>query len=164
LAVTAAHRFTKNHPCPACGGYDSAPRHRGTRDYGFLSEGGQLAHYTRDECANGLPQNPNSDSYAHRLARDCRCGVRHDPGPGPSRGASAKNRPFTIIEAYEYIDENGALRNQVLRCRYDNTARRPSGCAGRTARADGHGTWLASNVFHTAFQSYWRRNPTRSYS
>lgn len=110
--LSQTQRFRKDHHCPICGGYDEAPRGQGERCYGFLSANGLVAHCTRDEYAGQLRKNPQSDTYAHRLRGDCRCGVRHDPNPPPQR----RSPPRRHIEAtYDYTDEQGTLLFQVVR-------------------------------------------------
>jgi hypothetical protein len=77
--VPASSRFRRASPCPICQGHDDAPRGKGARCYGYLSSDGQYAHCTRDEYAGSLPQKSTSETYAHKLTGDCRCGERHDP-------------------------------------------------------------------------------------
>jgi hypothetical protein len=53
--VTPAQRFTAQHPCPVCGGYDGLPRGEGVRCAGFLSDDGRWGSLHREEYAGGLP-------------------------------------------------------------------------------------------------------------
>ena len=103
MAVSGAQRFIKARPCPICGGYDEAPRGQGIRCFGFLSDDNLYAHCTREEHAGTLEQHPDSGTYAHRLAGDCRCGVQHGP---PLSGG---NSTSPIVATCDYTDENGAL-------------------------------------------------------
>ena len=103
-------RFRRSSPCPVCGGCDEEPRGRGERCYGFLSEDGIYAHCTREDHAGGLRQNPQSQTYAHRLVGDCRCGTRHDPSFGDSHQRSTSgNGHRQIVATYDYTDEEGTL-------------------------------------------------------
>ena len=68
MAVGSDQRFTKESPCPVCGGYDEAPRGRGLRCWGFLSSDGKTANCTNGVRAGDLTINPRSETYAHRLA------------------------------------------------------------------------------------------------
>lgn len=75
--VARDQRFTREHPCPICGGSSHDPRGHGVRCYGFGSEDGQWAHCTREEHAGSLEQNEASHTFAHRLAGQCGCGSAH---------------------------------------------------------------------------------------
>jgi AAA domain len=101
-------RFRKASPCPICHGYDEAPRGRGVRCFGFLSSDGEYAHCSREEHAGRLPQESNSQTYAHRLTGDCKCGTRHDPTSERSGGR-------TIVATYDYTDADGRLLYQAVR-------------------------------------------------
>lgn len=103
MTVTRAQRFTRDHPCPICGGYTNLPQGEGIRCYGFLSEDEQYAHCTREEHAGNL--DPHRDgTFVHRLVGDCRCGARHDltpPAPSPSvrRPNGKQRRPTLTLDA-----------------------------------------------------------------
>jgi len=129
--MSSVQRFRHTSPCPVCGGYDEAPRGHGQRCYGFLADDGRYAHCTREEYAAGLPLEPESPTYAHRLVGDCRCGVRPDPrAPQPSGQAERR-----IVARYPYRDEQGRLLYEVVR--YEPKTfkqRRPDGY--------GQGGWL----------------------
>ena len=143
MTVNASQRFTRSRPCPVCGGYERAPRGQGQRCWGFLSDDGKWAHCVREEMAAGLSLNPNSDTYAHKLADSCVCGVRHDPKPARQPPRWAKPRPppsprsdaqdRKLVKTYDYRDEEGRLLFQALRFR-------PKGFALR--RPDGKGDWI----------------------
>lgn len=72
--------FTRQHPCPICGGFDGATRGQGVRCYGYLDSEGAYARCTREDHAGELPLNAD-DTYSHRLAGPCRCGLEHGPAP-----------------------------------------------------------------------------------
>jgi putative DNA primase/helicase len=130
--IPSSQRFRKGHPCLICGSHADAPRGKGERCYGFLSDDGVYAHCTRDEYAGALTKHPDSDTYAHRLIGECRCGVRHDPSaPASTNGAGAGKR---IMATYDYVDEDGTLVYQVVR--YTN----PKTFSQR--RPNGHNGWL----------------------
>jgi hypothetical protein len=137
MAVASTQRFTPAHTCPICGGHERLPRGHGRRCHGFRSSDGAWAHCSREEYANGLPYESCSDTYAHRLDGDCRCGVRHDPRPAAPRiGADRARIPIAVT--YEYADADGTLLFQVLR-RADKTftQRRPDGAGGWIYNLDG---------------------------
>jgi hypothetical protein len=117
-SIPSSQRFRKAHPCPICGGDDDAPRGQGERCYGFLSSNGQVAHCTRDEYAGQLRKHPKSDTYAHRLVGDCRCGDRHAPNPPPQRLRHSHFSPSTAqntTEAAPNVHANSArLKGAVL--------------------------------------------------
>lgn len=134
--VNPAQRCTKQHPCRVYGGFDQTDRGQGIRCYGFLSDDGKWAHCTREDHAGPLTQEPKSETYAHRLIRDCHCGTSHDASPPPIQPTSNGSSP-TKETIYDYIDEDGKLLFQVVR------RTKPSG--GKSffqRRPDGNGTWI----------------------
>ena len=122
-------RHRRRRPCPICDGYDGSPRGKTVRCYGFTS--GDFAHCTRVELAGGLTLNPRSNTYAHRLRSDCKCGSRHELRPPKARGRD--NRPKDTVATYDYTDEDGNLLYQEVRLR-------PKGFYLR--RPDGRGGWI----------------------
>ena len=106
-------RFTESNTCPICGGYESQPRGEGIRCYGFLSEGGEYAHCTREESSGQLPVIETSNTYAHRAQGECGCGDRHDMQDAATEGPP--NYSGRISAAYTYDDENWRLVFQVVR-------------------------------------------------
>jgi hypothetical protein len=72
--------FTREHPCPICGGHDGARRGAGERCWGYLDSTGGYARCTREEHAGDLEQNGDG-TFSHRLEGPCRCGVEHAPAP-----------------------------------------------------------------------------------
>lgn len=125
-------RFSKGNPCPICGGSDNLPRGKGVRCHGFLASDGAYAHCSREEQAGTLPLEINSDTYAHRLTGDCRCGTRHDPLPPapPTKATRGKSR---IVATYNYRTSDDELLYQVVR-------QEPKGF--RQRRPDGSGGWV----------------------
>ena len=109
MPVSGTQRFSRSRPCPICGGYEEAPRGRSTRCFGFRSEDGLYAHCTREEQAGALERHPESETYGHRLAGACRCGVQHGP-PAPGGNSTSQ-----IVATYNYTDERGDLLFQVVR-------------------------------------------------
>lgn len=111
MTVTSDQRFTRQRPCPICGGFDQAPRGRRQRCFGFLSDDGLWAHCTRTEYAGLLPMDDASRTYAHRLVSDCRCGKRHEQGPQPgANGDRPKRRkPKATTTQYEVRNLEGRL-------------------------------------------------------
>src|SRR5829696_8663764 len=99
MQVGSNQRFTVHRPCPICGGYPGLPKGRGIRCYGFLGSDGRYAHCTREELGGGFDVEPNSDTYAHKLSGDCRCGATHgeaEPEPAMIRrdGAGKRQRVY----------------------------------------------------------------------
>jgi hypothetical protein len=130
--VPHSQRFRKDHTCPICGGYNEAGRGQRQRCYGFLSANGQVAHCTRDEYAGQFSKNLKSDTYAHRLRGDCRCGMRHDPTPPHDRQRFGRRQ----VATYDYTDAQGTVLYQVVRYRNPDGSktfkqRRPDGQGGR---------------------------------
>lgn len=128
-------RFTRQSPCPICGGYDQAPRGQGIRCHGFLSSDGKYIHCSREEYAGDLPIEPNSNTYAHRRTGRCRCGSQHGQ-------PSAKRR---IVATYDYHDERGNLLFQTVR--YE-----PKGFAQRRPNGRGGWTWNLKGVRRVLYQ------------
>lgn len=137
--VATIQRFSRTRPCPICGGWEGANRGDGRRCFGFLSRDGAWAHCTRQEHAGGLPSEPSSQTYAHRLSGPCKCGTTHGPrtvnAPGPG-GVRAQSR---IVATYDYADENGKLLFQVVRLD-------PKGFRQRRPNGAGKWTWKLNGV------------------
>ena len=129
MTVSSSQRFSRSRSCPICGGYDRAPRHKGIRCFGFLSDDGSFAHCTRSEYSRGLSLNHSSDTYAHRLSGSCQCGASHGERPAASDNGSSLRR---IVDTYDY-KKNGTLLFQAVR--YE-----PKGFGLR--RPDGKGDWI----------------------
>ncbi len=117
-SISSEQRATAAHPCPICGGHDRSKRGEGERCYGFLSDDGKWAHCTRDEHAGDLNKNLKSDTYAHRLEGDCKCGVRHGFAPTAEHSSHPRKREGKsrrIVKTYDYQDERGNLLHQTVR-------------------------------------------------
>lgn len=113
--IQPKQRFSKNFPCPICGGYQEARKGTGTRCFGFLADNWALC--TREEFAGSLPMNPESKTFAHLLIGECKCGKTHNP-----RVKTMKNKmekPIREIR-YKYQDENGNPHMQVIRQEYED--------------------------------------------
>ena len=144
MTVSRERRFTRANPCLICGGHDGMPRGKGTRCYGFHSSDGQYAHCTRDDKAGGLPLEPESQTYAHRLDGPCNCGVAH--GPGAARGRPHREDRVVPRDYFarcpspypcDYTDEKGAVLYRVTRVRLPNGEK-----DYRYVHPDGSGWWL----------------------
>jgi len=102
-------RFTRERPCPVCGGSDDLPRGKGVRCGGFRSSDGKYAHCTRVECG---PQEAGG-TYAHRLDGPCRCGQQHGVAlttePKQSRRKRSDFRLENATVRYEYVDAAAEL-------------------------------------------------------
>jgi putative DNA primase/helicase len=144
MSISPALRFSPSRPCPVCGGHERLPRTNGERCYGFLSEDGLLAYCTREEYAGRLEKNPESDTYAHKLMGDCRCGVRHDPGPAETNG-HAPRRKTKIVETYDYRSAEDNVVFQVVR--FD-----PKGFAQRRPDDTGGYTWGLHGVVRVLYR------------
>jgi hypothetical protein len=81
VSAPAAQRFTREQPCPICGGHDGAARGQGQRCFGYLDSTGEYARCTREELAGELAINAD-ETFSHRLSGLCRCGVEHGPSAG----------------------------------------------------------------------------------
>ena len=111
--VTPRPRYTRDHPCPICGGWEGAPRGTGTRCYGFRSGNGGYGRCTRDEHAGNLPMDQTTEAYVHRLIGDCNCGTRHDPTL-PMQ-ANGEHEPRRIVATFDYTDETGRMLFQTVK-------------------------------------------------
>ena len=113
LGVSTEQRYTRSHPCPICGGWESADRGQGKRCWGFRS-GDEWARCVRDEHAGSLRREENSQAYVHRLHGRCNCGEQHGP---PLNGGVRHSHSdgADILATYDYVDEQGALLYQVVR-------------------------------------------------
>lgn len=130
--MSPSSRWSPARPCPVCEGQQRQARGKRERCFGFLSEDGRWAHCTREEHAGGLALNAGSSTYAHRLDGECRCGKVHGSALG---GATSRRRgkPGKIVATYDYKDEAGQLRFQVVRYQPKDFRQR---------RPDGKGGWL----------------------
>jgi hypothetical protein len=125
MAVAAQQRFTRQHPCPVCGGHESIDRGIGQRCYGFLSDDREWAHCTRPECAGDLPLHEGSNTYAHRLEGPCRCGREHgvqppahEPSPRWRIWRRRQREPLGIfVCAYVYRTAEGRPLHRTVRYR-----------------------------------------------
>jgi predicted transcriptional regulator len=126
--ITAAQRFTPDHPCPICGGHHRLPQGQGRRCWGFLSSDGAYAHCTREECAGALQQ-ASDGTFAHKLVGPCHCGQTHTEDHASSNGRQDSAIPrASVVVTYDYRDETGALQYQVVRKEPKGFAqRRPDG-------------------------------------
>ena len=160
-------RFTKDRPCPVCGGHDSLGRGQGVRCFGYLDDTGAYARCTRRE-AGGLPCNADG-TYSHFLHGRCRCGEIHVDPPAPAdehrrAGTPAGRRRapqrfhsyFTLsaflrrrygegtaIRSWIYRDGDGREVFRVLRIDY----RTPDGSKAKSYRPchrGGDGRWHLS--------------------
>ena len=109
-SVTPQQRFTREHPCPICTGYEALPRGQGERCVGFLSVDGDWCRCSREEHAGALASEDSGAGplYVHRMYGSCRCGVTHAADHRPSSGGS-------VEATYDYRDERCDLLFQVVR-------------------------------------------------
>ena len=107
--VSREQRYTRDHPCPICGGFDQAPRGNGVRCFGFTD--GEWAHCTREEHAGGIAFNVKNSAYSHVLAGLCQCGKEH--GRRTMMGSAA----YETVATYDYQDRDDRLLFQVVRKR-----------------------------------------------
>ena len=130
MAVEAHQRFTKSRPCPICGGYEQAPRGQGIRCTGYLSDDGEWALCSREEHGGTLSMNNNSQTYAHLLSGDCRCGKEHSQGS--STTAASKPTNSRQVATFDYWDQDDK-QFQVVKLE-------PKGFFQR--RLDENGNWV----------------------
>lgn len=109
MPVTRDHRYTRDRPCPICGGYDRVPRGKGVRCFGYFSDDSEWAHCTRGEHAGEIQPSDTSGAYPHRLTSPCKCGQQH--GARTAMGGSA----YQVTATYDYRGPEGGLLFQVLR-------------------------------------------------
>jgi hypothetical protein len=119
-------RFTRDFPCPICGGFDRAPRGHGLRCFGFLSSDEEYCHCTRPEKAGPLTLD-SAMTYAHRMKGDCRCGhptqnrperVHFDKGLrdiGTHRRSFPQEKRGRLVATYVYTDAHGNPAHRTLR-------------------------------------------------
>jgi len=94
------------------------PQGHGKRCYGYESEDQQYAHCTRPEYAGALEINRSSQTFAHKLHRDCRCGVAHGHGALRSkvgtnghRASTNEHKPQSApVIRHEIRDSDGTLK------------------------------------------------------
>ena len=119
-AVRAQQRFTRQQPCPICGGFEGLPRGSQQRCYGYFSDTGEYAFCTREEMSGNLAQQEGPEAWAHKLEGLCNCGVTHgnavpstpSPAPPSKRAELPAGAPK---EVYRYCDEEGRPLFEVVR-------------------------------------------------
>jgi 5S rRNA maturation endonuclease (ribonuclease M5)/archaellum biogenesis ATPase FlaH len=127
-SVPSGSRYTRQRPCPICGGNPMMERGKQQRCIGYLSNDGEIAFCSREEQAGSLTKNPNTECYAHRLKKQCGCGTQHGfsfskgmPMPTTTRTAppnkltASKSYPSKIVATYNYQDREGTVLYRVLR-------------------------------------------------
>jgi hypothetical protein len=130
--VARQQRFRKGFPCPICGGYEEGKRGTPERCWGYISDDGRYAHCVNDAHAGSLEKDSASETYAHRLEGECRCGDRH--GVHDEDRSSRNGHERRRIETrYRYVDEHGTLLYEAVRYR-------PKGFSQR--RPNGPGDWI----------------------
>lgn len=143
--VRRARRYTREHLCPICGGWDAAPRGQGRRCHGYLSDDGRYGRCSREEHAARLPLEESSNYYVHRLDGECLCGLRHHPGSVPSALAN-QDEQRRIVATYDYRDASGVLLYQTVRYSpKDFRQRRPRRTNARTDHGEDW-DWSLGNV------------------
>jgi len=124
MTVASEQRFTKDHPCPICDGWDTLARGTGRRCHGFRSTDGTFARCSREEHAGALPSEAKTGLYVHKLTGNCACGSRHDPRPqGGARFTlldGAAERRVVAETDYRVCDEHGALQGIHRRLDYSD--------------------------------------------
>ncbi len=119
-AITRSDRWSRDNPCPVCGGCERDPRGQGVRCTGFVSSDGEYLHCSREELAGGI--DPSGETYGHRRHGPCKCGTTHGEDRSPMR---------SIVTAYDYRDEGGTVLYQCVRfAPKDFRQRRPDGAGG----------------------------------
>lgn len=140
MGVHPQHRFTRDRRCPICGGYDELDRGTGRRCWGFLSDDGAWAHCTRQEYGGDLPVHVGSETYAHRLTGECRCGRTHDTvpalpapsGPARWRSRSSSDTPRGTWDCtYLYRGADGQPLHRTVRFRDPKSFRQQRWESGR---------------------------------
>jgi putative DNA primase/helicase len=95
-------RFTRDFPCPVCGGCQEDPRGRGVRCAGYKSADGEWIHCVRDELAGKCKHHPKSQTWSHRAKGPCPCGKEHAPAdlvPSKPKGARKAPPAYSTFEA-----------------------------------------------------------------
>jgi hypothetical protein len=97
--VSAAQRFTADHPCPVCGGAEGDPRGVSRRCNGYVSRDNRYAYCSREEFSGDLSLYGDTGAYAHKLEGLCRCGASHGEAapPRPSNGREGALYPGNLV-------------------------------------------------------------------
>lgn len=117
--VNRGQRWTKDRPCPGCGGWDLMPRGKGRRCSGYLGVGGTIFHCSREEIAGGLPQEAGG-TYAHRLEGPCRCGATHRDAPVEYRDLKPANGAVRLNGNGKANGSNGTHAADECHCEEDD--------------------------------------------
>lgn len=111
--VRAEQRFTRERRCPICGGCPTDPRGKRRRCIGYVSSDGDYVHCSREEHAGSIALTDASNTYAHRAAGECACGITHREDANTWR--YWRDGWKEIECAYDYRDEHGKLLFQAVR-------------------------------------------------
>lgn len=130
-------RSSRANPCPVCDSHPDAPRGKGLRCTGFVTDAGWI-HCSREEFAGDCKRHEGGvePTWSHRGEGPCNCGKTHGTAPyEPPQGRGLRNgasnevakvkqaevrdigdaRRAEIVETYDYEDRNGKLLYQVCR-------------------------------------------------
>lgn len=113
-------RFTREHPCPVCGGCPDDPRGVGKRCAGYIQ--GDWIYCTREESGRGCQHYPTTTppTWSHRLRGKCKCGVEHNPDLVITKPGASKSDGRKFEDQYEYPDKEGKLLYVKTRWRLPN--------------------------------------------
>jgi hypothetical protein len=94
-------RYSRDEPCPICGGYPTMAKGRGVRCWGFSID--RALFCTRDEHAGQAPFHAGANAFQHNRYGECRCGGQHgedapepvywNPAPRAKAPADEPERP-----------------------------------------------------------------------
>lgn len=115
-------RFTRNDPCPICGGFANLPQGQARRCYGWYDERREYARCTREEKAGRLERNGDG-TYSHRLQGDCLCGETHGAA-SPTQPATASRAGERRRKTWEIREAGGAVVAEHVRVEYLNGSKR----------------------------------------
>jgi hypothetical protein len=102
--MNSEQRYTRDHVCPVCGGYDRMPRGKGIRCYGYLASSGQSAVCTRVESPRF---DARAEGWWHRVSGDCSCGEQHSAGEAKVAPSSRIVRRSRVVANYQYDGPDG---------------------------------------------------------
>jgi hypothetical protein len=126
-SVRPEQRYTRDRPCPICGGHNGIPMGQGARCWGFKSPDEEWAVCTRVEASGNLPR--TNAGFHHRLIGVCACGQTHaipaepkEPRAGIGGGGGSHHRGRSIPAGeidryYVYRDEQGRPVHRTVRYR-----------------------------------------------
>jgi hypothetical protein len=130
-------RFTRDFPCPVCGGCPDDRRGEGKRCWGFMSGDGEWIHCKRDEYAGKCLYHPTSETYSHKAKGPCSCGKVHGEAAWQAPKPNGEKKAWKAFTSFESaVASQEVTLSRQKKAQFACTARYYYTDPFRTARFD----------------------------